>query len=347
VKSRWLEELAQFVERRPITLLRFDESEWTRLSESRRGISEFTLARSHSLLQNVKTPTPCIIRGVTDGRQAIYFGLVSSRSAVTTLETRIKLKRVVKIRPESEQELAALLKERRYARNLRTRLIGRKAVVALSRKLSRKVIEGLASLRLNHGPMRSVGEALRAPKYFRNIATLQQDAVQTALRAFGLTNDDRAQSLELVEGRETSLAHVYVMEDSVIEHDARHVPGYELVSSDITGRAIFERGVERLEIYTANRRPLERVFGVDLIYLNVARQNLVMLQYKMLEPVRNEAEATDWIYRPDAKLTDELRRMRRFALVIKLYPGDIFESMRFLILSGLATLEHTLKQLRS
>ncbi len=186
-------------------------------------------------------------------------------------------------------------------------------MITLSPKLSQKLIEGLASLRSNRGALRAIAESLATPKYFRNVAALQQDAVQTALRAFGLARDDQAQSLELVEGRETSLARLHVMEDSVIEHDARHVPGYELVSSEITGHAIFERGAETLEIYTANRRPLEQVFGVDLVYLNVTRQSLVMLQDKMLEPVWNDTAVLDWIYRPDAKLTDELRRMRRFA----------------------------------
>jgi hypothetical protein len=60
-------------------------------------------------------------------------------------------------------------------------------------------------------------------------------------------------------------------EDSVIEHDARHLPGFDLVGSDITGRAVFTKDRERLEIFTANRRPLEHVFGVDLIYLNATR----------------------------------------------------------------------------
>ena len=86
----------------------------------------------------------------------------------------------------------------------------------------------------------------------------------------------------------------------MVEHDARHMPGYDLVESHLTGRAVFTRNDQRLEIYTANRRDLEHVFGVDLIYLNASRQNIVMLQYKMLEPLRKDGE-TDWIYRPDGK----------------------------------------------
>jgi hypothetical protein len=57
---------------------------------------------------------------------------------------------------------------------------------------------------------------------------------------------------------------------------------------------------------------LEHVFGVDLVYWNAIRHNIVMLQYKMLEPERGGDE-TDWIYRPDSKFDPEVRRMQRFA----------------------------------
>jgi len=54
-----------------------------------------------------------------------------------------------------------------------------------------------------------------------------------------------------------------------------------------------------LEVFTANRRELEHCFGVDLIYVNLTKQNVVMLQYKMLEPSSKSDDQTDWVYRPD------------------------------------------------
>ena len=68
--------------------------------------------------------------------------------------------------------------------------------------------------------MRAVAESLFTPRTFRNAAALQEDAVRAALKAFGLGPDDQALSLELFEGRETALARITIMEDSVIEHDA-------------------------------------------------------------------------------------------------------------------------------
>ena len=44
------------------------------------------------------------------------------------------------------------------------------------------------------------------------------------------------------------------------------------------------------------------------------RESLVMVQYKMLEPIgRSNWAETDWIYRPDAGLASEIERMRRFS----------------------------------
>lgn len=311
MQTPWLGRLKLFVEKRPIIILRFDGHEWDRLQGSRRGVSEFTVARPHELLEDVKVPVPCLINGKSDEGESVYFGMISSRSAVTTLESRIKVRRAVRIQPPSKSELLSLVIDKPYGNNLKERLHNRRSVIALSPKLSGHLIERLASISTNRGALRAVEESLSVPKYFRSVAALQEDAVHTALRVFGLSPDDQARSLELVEGRETALARVGIMEDSVIEHDARHVPGYDLVHSDLTGRAVFERDSERLEVFTANRRPLERVFGVDLIYLNVSRQNIVMLQYKMLEPLRKDGD-TDWIYRPNDKLDKEIRRMRNY-----------------------------------
>lgn len=308
----WLTALKQFVERKPVIILRFEDWEWESLCESRRGITEFTIARPHSLFEGVRTPTPCLIRGGRDGG-SLYFGLISSRSPVSTLESRVKVRRVTRIRPDSEDDLVTLVTGGPFAKSLRERLSARASVVTLSPKLSSHLIDGLASIQANRGAMRVVAESLTIPRTFEGTVALQEDAVRAALRAFGLSPDGSARSIQLIEGRETALGHVGVMEDSVIEHDARCIPGYSLMKSDLTGRAVFEKGGERLEVFTANRRPLEQVFGVDLIYLNTTRQNVVMLQYKMLEPQGVGRAVTDWIYRVDATLDGEIRRMGRFA----------------------------------
>lgn len=311
----WLKTLTQLVGKHSVAIVRFEAKQWRQLQESQRGVNEFTIAPPHDAVDAVKIPTPCLIFGKDDfgdDSEQLYFGLITSRSAVTTLHSRIKVRRAMRIRPDSEAQLLHLISDKPHSTNLQRRLQSQEPVLVLSPKLSGYLIEQLASIDANHGAMRAVAESLSAPKHFKGTAALQEDALRTALRAFGLPPGDKATTLELVEGRETALARIPIMEDSVVEHDARRIPGYDLVHSDLTGRAVFRRGNEQLEVYTANRRPLEHVFGVDLVYLNVTRQNIVMLQYKMLERTETGAIA-DWIYRPDAKLDDEIKRMRKFA----------------------------------
>lgn len=309
----WLDDLKRYVERKPLIVLRIDDDEWNRLSESRYGLNEFTIARSHQLLRSAKYQTICLVIGKNNISKHAHIALVTSRQPVTTLETRIKVKRGTSIEPETAQKLGNLLTDKKHARSLKTLLRGSSAVLTLTPKLSSHLIERLASIETNLGGMCHIAEALNAPKRFDSAAGLEEDALHMAFRAFGLSSNERAQSLDLVRGRGTGLARISVLEDGVIEHDARSVPGYDLIGSDLTGRAVFQRGSEQLEIYTANRRPLEKLFGVDLIYMNITRRNIVMVQYKMLE---HEGGNTweDWVYRPDSQLDEEIGRMKRFAI---------------------------------
>jgi len=145
---------------------------------------------------------------------------------------------------------------------------------------------------------------------------LQEDALRVALKILGLSLRNPAMRVEVKPERSTALGGV-VMEDGAIAHDARRVPGYSLEHSDITGRAVFVANNDYIEVYTANRMPLEQVFGVDLIYLNRTRENIVMLQYKMLEDSDG-----DWLYRPDQQMFEELQRMHPFAGTFRHQPYE-------------------------
>ncbi|MFC3801024.1 hypothetical protein [Cohnella sp. GCM10012308] len=292
--------------------MKFESDEWERLKETRRGVNEFTVARPHSIIDAVSVPTVCLIQGNNqDGSTCLYIGLLDSRKTITTLDSRLKIKRSLPINPNTIFELIQLVAKKNHKSYLQKKLDTNAPVVLLSPKLSSYLIRRIASIETNLGPMRTVAESLSVPKAFDGPIALQEDAVRMALKAFGLSTSDQAQSLELVEGKNTSLARVSITEDSVIEHDARKISGYDLAQSDLTGRAIFKKDGQWLEVFTANRRPLEHVFGVDLIYLNVIKQNIVMIQYKMLEPNRT-AGNFDWIYRPDVQLNEEMKRMQKF-----------------------------------
>ena len=309
--ANWRKSLEEIVRQRRLVIFQFDGEEWWRLQESRRGLNEFTIARSHEYLRQIRIPTACILLMQDDFETETRFGIVRPRSPVSTLESRIKVKRAQPIQPPSKTDLLRIVTEKAFVTKLQDEFASDKSIVVLPPKLSAHLIEKLAEIEANHGPMRLVAASFASPERFHGAAEMQQDAIQSALRAFGVSADDQAVSLDLVD-QETALARVEVREDTVIEHDARSVLGYNLVGSDVTGRAVFENRDEKLEIYTANRGHLEEAFGVDLIYMNMTRHNIVMVQYKMLEPIQRNGKDEDWIYRLDKNLESEIKRMQKF-----------------------------------
>jgi hypothetical protein len=183
----WLGILKKLVEQKPLIIIRFDRDEWEGLYNSRRGVHEFTIARSHSLFDDVKTPAPCLIVGTelaeffpksAQQRSHLHFGLLGSQSGVTTLESRIKVRRCLQIRPNSEIGLLQLVSAKPHRKNLADRLGSKQSIIRLSPKLASHVIERLASMEENHGAMRAVAESLSSPKQFRNAVALQEDAVR-------------------------------------------------------------------------------------------------------------------------------------------------------------------------
>ena len=323
---QWIKAFVDLVARIPLVIYRFSQEEWESLDYANR-IGEFTVARPHSLTEKTRPSSVGILtRKASISGPETYIGLVRSRARITTLDSRVSFTAVNKVKPSTEDELLNLVTEPMLKGNLRRRLNSNELVVPLSPKLSEHLVKKLAAIDNNHDAMRAVMERLDSPQTYSSNVALQHDAVGLSLKAFGLSAtapalfvesaDNRKTALDGVEtlndletGRETDKI-VKVHEDAVIEHDARKVSGFRLIESDITGRAVFRNGNERLEIVTANRRDLEKVFGVDLIYLNAVKRNIVMVQYKMLEPVRNDP-GTDWIYYPDSQLDAELTRMNQ------------------------------------
>ena len=308
----WLTELITLVSNKPLTIFRFSEDKWESLRNSRRGTHEFTIARSYLSLENVRVPTACILIGQTyENKKEAYFGLLKSRSAVTTLESRLKIIAAQPISPSSEKALLNLVSDKALKSIFRTRIESDASVIRLSPTLSDHLVAKLAERTANRRAMRAVVAFLNVPTTYSGNNALQEDAVALALKTFGVSGGEAASFVDIIDDKETSLVRVNILEDAVIEHDARVVPGFKLSHSDLTGRAIFRKGSEVLEVITANKRPLEEVLGVDLIYLNAVKQNVVMVQYKMLEPGRKNG-GTDWLYRPDEQLHKEMERMKRF-----------------------------------
>lgn len=320
MEESWLANLRAWVKDQPAVVARLSQEEAAQLSESRRGLTEFTMARNHTFFERLKIPTLCLVFGELRGfrarerfrDQACLAGIVSSKARISSFETRVKITRTLRLADMTPGEMAFLLEGTVHRRELERRLEPEGSFVLLSPEMSSVLVSRLALGENNADVLKTVATGLRRTRRFSNVYALQEDAIQTALRAFGLESDTGATELDLQQGRASAIASVPVREDTVIEHDARSVTGYTLARSDVTGRALFEKPSGQLEVITANRQALEETFGVDLIYLNMTRRNLIMVQYKMLER-SGSGENADWIYRPDGNLTSEIARMDVFA----------------------------------
>lgn len=109
--------------------------------------------------------------------------------------------RAHRIQLSSKDELLKLVTDKPHVGNLQSRLGPSASVVVLFPKLSALLVGKLAAIGANRGPMRAVIASLYVPKHYRRMGAMQEDALQTILRAFGLSGIDQAISLELVKGQ--------------------------------------------------------------------------------------------------------------------------------------------------
>jgi hypothetical protein len=347
------------VARRGLAILRLG-TEWRVLQETRREGARFSLTFGHEVAHAGSRNSLVLlsvgkytwdkgpdddwfvdIDDVADEPPSLKIGIIRSVQAVSTLDSRVVFDLVQPIKPESLDALLSLVKRSalRSAASMLRRSEARYERV--SEKLGHELIRLITEEPSNAAALGRIEATLRAPTSIRDARAMQQDAIRLALKAFGITHAVAA-SVEL-SGQDTALATVRLREDAVIEHDARSISGWELHHTYMTGRATFVQHGEQLEVFTANKQPLEELLGVDLIYLNHVRQALVMVQYKMLEPQSRrtrivtrelleyeERDEPEWIVPIDRQFKEELARMRRFDkdLAVKgpfrLHPGAFF-----------------------
>lgn len=130
-----------------------------------------------------------------------------------------------------------------------------------------------------------------------HVSRQHEDARKLAFKVFGL------------EPKKSDIYKLKVTEDMAISLGARQIDGYILEDTDY-GKSVFRSntGEGFLTVYEAHRNILESLFGVDLIYINEPCNNIVMVQYKMLE--RTEVKGgIDWVYKSDGQLDKEIARM--------------------------------------
>lgn len=332
MEDAWFAQLISYVKKKGCVILHFDSELVERASLSKHGFNEFTKTYPHDLMKNISPPQVCLIvyQSVESCETQLNIGVLSSNAAISTFESRVKYK--------NGKGLFSSLKELLERSNdtaLSETLSMRQQIIYVKPNISVELIKLLNSFTNNHYALRYISESLNTPRTYSNNAALQEDAIQMVLRTFGISSNEFASDIALIGEKSTGLLRlknkddlisesldfpklkplqaIPFIEDHAIAKDVRSSisSGYTLELDSLTGKALFEKNGEQLEIYTANRTALEQALGVDLIYINLTQKNTVMVQYKMLEQNENSKQR-DWIYYPDEKMNDELARMQYF-----------------------------------
>lgn len=302
--------IAQWVQKKPMILIRFDEAFSESLHNSRQGFEHLTIVKPHSLLQDCKLPTLCVMEIQEQGETRCYLATATRKIAVSTFDSRLTIKKLRPIKPASLQEIGANLTDSRMKRIFSERIPPKGQFANLSPKLSGYLVEKLAADSENQAAFDTALSQLPKLRQAPNANWAQEDAIQTAMDAFGIRGNTIPKEVVLKQGATSGLSLIgaYIYEDNVVHADASHLPGFDAIAPDVTGRAVFHKGDERLVVYTANKLPLETILGVDLVYINETRGNVVMVQYKILE--EDKKAKGDWYFRPDKKLWKEIARMK-------------------------------------
>lgn len=304
--------VAQWVEKKPMILARFDEAFSDSLLNSRQGFEHLTIVKPHSFFQDFMLPTVCLLEIKEHDGTKCYLSTVTRKAAVSTFDTRLTIKKLRQIVPTSFREIVRRVKDTRIKNLLKERLPREGSFAALTPKLSAHIITFLSQEADNNTALDVALSILPGLRRASNINWAQEDSIHTALAAFGIRGNSMPDEVILKRGATSGLgligSHLY--EDNVVHADVSYLPGFDAIAPDVTGRAVFTKRDERLVVYTANKLPLEKMLGVDLIYINETRGNTVMVQYKMLEEVKSKNGNMDWRYRPDKQLRDEILRMQ-------------------------------------
>lgn len=303
-----------------LSLLRLNDEAWQAIEGSRRHGERFSLNFPHAVARRARADGLVLVWPPASA--GLRLGVVRSIGGTSTLDSRIVFDLLSPLTTSEFPALVATVTASALRNGAQNLLVDPLPFRPVSERLGEALIRSIAEDAGNGPALSRLLTHLRRPRRIEDARALQRDALSTALKIFGGDLDPAALSLP---GAETALGLVRLREDTVIEHDARWIPGWNLRKSDLTGRAVFERRDERLDVFTANRLPLEALFGVDLIYFNQRRRALIMVQYKMLEArerlrrrlsesgeADDKADGIDWTARLDDQFTDELQRMRHF-----------------------------------
>lgn len=282
----------------------------------------------------------CLGEDTINGEIAVitHIGIIKKGQRVSTGQSRIKVTNIIEVEPTPLSQIVSKMKKKIQSHAFKAVGIGYSKISEQTGKdIFNAVIETfpdqeeiIKKLARKHLPV-AITKSLRS-----ETSAVEKDAVSICLDIFGI---DRSKVLNSWEPKEdgsigesflNGLTNYRAYEDDLINHDLRSLPGWNFISEQIKGVAEFKNAKgEKLVIINANRKPLEKAMGVDLIYFHRHFDAFTFVQYKMMDQKCDDDNKA--YYNPNqSSHDDEIRRMQElYDLIKKEKSNDNLKDFRF------------------
>lgn len=234
----------------------------------------------------------CIPSGFNSQSLEIYLCVLKKQGRITTGTVRVKGIDAIHL-PDFELGEFLLKFEKRFLKPAREAFDS--TFVNLSEKLSEIFYELLSQHYIYLADefdrmfKKTLGSLLPALNIRDEDAAIEKDALGVCIDIFGVDRSEIMRKWKAKEGRLgdsflNGLEEYAAYEDDIISNDLHVVPGYDLIKESITGVVEFENSHgDKLCVINANRKPLEKATGVDLIYFHRKYEAFTCIQYKMMD----------------------------------------------------------------
>jgi len=286
--------------------------------ESRRYVTEIFNA------DQVPAVDDLLIGAMLDGdKQVVAIGRVDSSAGVATRRMRTRISPILHLRPIRFEDLGPTkAASRRMASGLRVQALRPQPLSAeMAQELMAALEHAAPELRawlsqLAFTSTEVVGdEGLRLRE--------ERDAIQLGVELADLRIPDSESAIHVPQ-QAVNTAMSFLNpdlfednEDDLLFADLRRFSGDGVLAETSGSTSIYHDGEVTLLIANVNRKPVEHLLGVDLLYWDQTVDSYTLLQYKRLtkvpKPASNDMPQT-WRYTRRGELEQQLAKMERIDL---------------------------------
>lgn len=267
--------IISWVKNKPMVMFCFGKNPDDNISAIEEHLDRFTFMVRHGAAKGIKIPTLCVLQTQKGGMHNFYLGALWYQAAASTLDSRLTIKALHEIAPNfiGRQSEANIV-----GKFLQDRVIKGEAVSVLSSQETEWLINLMAQNHKNRIAIEKVFALLLKTNNMSDNHLAQEDAVR-------LVFDSRDVPRKLHPEMENDVARLH--EDNIIQADAARIPGFDAVAPDVQGRYFYRSEGEEIVVYVANKKSLEEMLGVDLIYINQSKKILLWFSIKCWNEKQN------------------------------------------------------------